>query len=109
MKIALSIFGVAFTAFCVWLVVRIVNRRERWAKWTAAALMVLVVSYPLSYPWAFSVVFHRCKSQSTALGLLADFYAPFGWAMLHSPEFIQEWYGIYNVWCLRSTGVPLMK
>jgi hypothetical protein len=34
MAAALSIFGVAFAAFCMWLAVRIVNRRERWAKWT---------------------------------------------------------------------------
>jgi hypothetical protein len=26
----LSILSVAFAAFCVWLIVRIVNRRERW-------------------------------------------------------------------------------
>lgn len=30
---------VAFAAFCVWLTVRFINRRERWAKWTVAALV----------------------------------------------------------------------
>jgi len=29
---AWAIIGIAFAAFCVWLAVRIVNRRERWAK-----------------------------------------------------------------------------
>ncbi len=29
--------AVAFAAFCVWLAVRLVNRRERWTKWTAVA------------------------------------------------------------------------
>jgi hypothetical protein len=38
-----SILGEAFTAFVVWLGVRIINRRERWAIWTAVALM----AYPL--------------------------------------------------------------
>ena len=33
--------AVAFAAFCVWLTVRIVNRRERWAKWTAAATLLM--------------------------------------------------------------------
>jgi hypothetical protein len=47
MALALSIFGVAFAAFCLWLTVRIVNRRERWAKRTAAGL-VLLAWYPLS-------------------------------------------------------------
>jgi H+/Cl- antiporter ClcA len=41
MAIALSIVGIAFAAFCVWLTVRIVNRRERWAKWTLAAVLLL--------------------------------------------------------------------
>ena len=48
MALALMIFGVAFAAFCVWLVVRIVNRRERWAKWTAVGLAVILVAYPMS-------------------------------------------------------------
>jgi multisubunit Na+/H+ antiporter MnhE subunit len=41
MDLALSIFGVAFAALCVWLTVRIINRRERWAKWTLAAALVM--------------------------------------------------------------------
>lgn len=46
MALVLSIFGVAFAALCVWLGVRIYNRRERWAKWTLAG--VLLLAYPLS-------------------------------------------------------------
>jgi hypothetical protein len=48
MLIAIAIFGVAFAAFCVWFGVRIFNRRERWAKWTAVGLVALFVGYPLS-------------------------------------------------------------
>jgi hypothetical protein len=49
MSIVLPAIGVAFAAFCVWLAVRIINRRERWAKWTAVGLvMAIVVVYPLS-------------------------------------------------------------
>jgi hypothetical protein len=33
--------AVASSAFCVWLAVRIVNRRERWAIWTLAGLLGL--------------------------------------------------------------------
>ena len=44
MHIALLIAAVVFAAFCVWLTVRIINRRERWAKWTAVALIVLSAS-----------------------------------------------------------------
>jgi hypothetical protein len=40
MVTALSIFGIAYAALCVWLTVRIVNRRERWAKWMAVVVVV---------------------------------------------------------------------
>jgi hypothetical protein len=39
--------AVTFAAFCVWLGVRVFNRRERWAKWTAVSVAVLT-AYPLS-------------------------------------------------------------
>lgn len=42
MAIALVSIGLAFAAFCIWLTVRIVNRRERWAKWTPVSLLVLI-------------------------------------------------------------------
>jgi hypothetical protein len=48
MSIVLPALGVGFAAFCVWLGVRIFNRRERWAKWTAVALAGLLVFYPMS-------------------------------------------------------------
>jgi hypothetical protein len=38
MTILLPTLAAIFAAFCVWLGVRIFNRRERWAKWTLAAL-----------------------------------------------------------------------
>jgi hypothetical protein len=37
-----------FAAFCVWLTVRVVNRRERWAKWTLATAICLPSLYVLS-------------------------------------------------------------
>jgi hypothetical protein len=43
MAIALSIVGIAFTAFCIWLTVRILNRREGWAKRFAIKLAILLV------------------------------------------------------------------
>ena len=47
MSIVLAAIGVAFAAFCVWLGVRIFNRRERWAKWTALAIAAVLAAYPL--------------------------------------------------------------
>lgn len=49
MSIVLSAFGVALAAFCVWLIVRIVNRRERWAKWTLGLVIGLPVLYVASF------------------------------------------------------------
>jgi hypothetical protein len=49
MAIALSIFGVAFAAFCVWLTVRIVNRQRRWAKWTLAVVVGVPALYVVSF------------------------------------------------------------
>ena len=48
MALAMSIFGVAFAAFCVWLTVRVMNRRERWAKWTLTGVIGLPILYVAS-------------------------------------------------------------
>jgi hypothetical protein len=49
MGIAFAVFGVAFAAFCLWLTVRIINRRERWAKRTLAVTFMLPVLYVVSF------------------------------------------------------------
>ncbi len=49
MTILLSTLAVAIAAFCVWLTVRIVNRRERWAKWTLASMAGVPVLYVASF------------------------------------------------------------
>jgi len=48
MSIVLAVSGLAFAAFAVWLTVRIVNRREKWAKRLAIGLTVALI-YPLSF------------------------------------------------------------
>ena len=58
MALALLIFGVAFAAFCVWLTVRIINRREQWAKWTLAAVVGVPMLYVASFGPACWVVSH---------------------------------------------------
>lgn len=55
MKIALPILGVAFAAFCGWLAVRIINRRERWAvrlaRVVASIALVIVAAAALVVYW----------------------------------------------------------
>jgi hypothetical protein len=45
MGIAVSIIGFSYGAILVWLVVRVANRRQRWAKWT----LVTVIGLPVLY------------------------------------------------------------
>jgi hypothetical protein len=49
MAVVLSIFGVAYAALCVWLLVRVINRRERWAKRMAAVIAALPLLYVVSF------------------------------------------------------------
>lgn len=49
MRIIPPALFVALAAFCVWLAVRIVNRRERCAKWTLVAVIGLPVLYVASF------------------------------------------------------------
>jgi hypothetical protein len=45
----LSVLAVAFAAVGIWLAVRTVNRQERWAKWTLAAVVAPPAIYVLSF------------------------------------------------------------
>jgi hypothetical protein len=72
MTILFPALCVAFTAFCVWLGVRIVNRRERWAKWTLAMVIGVPVLYVASFGpacWILSWTNLRIDGEES-------FYAP---------------------------------
>jgi hypothetical protein len=49
MEILLPALGIAFVAIGVWLTVRIVNRKERWARWTLAVTLSLPVLYVIGF------------------------------------------------------------
>jgi hypothetical protein len=76
MDVVLPALGVAFAAFCLWLTVRIVNRRERWAKWTAAGLAI-VLAYPISFGPACWISSHL----DAGAGALAVVYDPLVWVI----------------------------
>jgi len=60
MPLILPALDVAFAAFCVWLTVRIVNRKERWAKRLALWLIVLLPTlYVLSSGPLIQLAFWR--------------------------------------------------
>ncbi|MSR56962.1 MAG: hypothetical protein EXS05_04740 [Planctomycetaceae bacterium] len=48
MTIVLPALAMSAAAFAIWLTVRIINRRERWTKWTAVLVVVAILGYPLS-------------------------------------------------------------
>jgi hypothetical protein len=83
MALALAIIGVAFAAFCVWLGVRIINRRERWAKWTLAAVICLPLLYALSFGPACWIT-SRTKIGYKTIPVA---YRPILWGMAHNDRF----------------------
>jgi hypothetical protein len=93
MSIILPTLAVGFAAFCVWLTVRIVNRRERWAKLTGVALVVLV-AYPLSIGPVPALHYHLRLSKSL-LPAIDAFYWPLIWLEYNGPEQVRDlisWY-----------------
>jgi hypothetical protein len=85
MTILLPTLAIAFAAFCVWLTVRIVNRRERWAKWTAVALIAVLVTYPLSFgPVNWLVV--NDYAPEWLLQPIEEFYWPLALTSAYAPQ-----------------------
>ncbi len=74
MTIILPTLAVSFAAFCVWLAVRIINRRERWAKWTLAALVGIPVLYVASFGPACWIYLRNSNDQRHET--LAAIYRP---------------------------------
>jgi hypothetical protein len=84
--IQLSTLAVAFAAFCVWLTVRIVNRRERWAKWTLAVVVGLPVLYVASFGpacWICSRL--RVRDRHVRFVAVPMAYYPVGSACFYGP------------------------
>jgi len=98
MTIAFPVLAVAFAAFCVWLTVRVVNRKERWAKWTLAAM---IVSLPLLYILGFGpACWWSLGAKPHSRGLVSRFYWPIGWVVANGPEPCQRaarWYALLAI------------
>lgn len=74
-----AIIAIAFAAFCVWLTVRIVNRRERWANWTLAAVVGVPVLYVASFGPAIWIASPRDSDISVGPSSMLAIYRPLGW------------------------------
>ncbi len=72
MEILASILAIIFAALGVWLAVRIINRRERWAKRLA---FWLVAAYPISFlAWGFAQ--HYGLPTGSSVWLVKTLYRP---------------------------------
>ena len=95
MAVTLAIFGVAFAAFCVWLGVRIVNRRERWAKWALAATVVVPMLYVASFGPACWLVSSRVYPLIGVARVAPRIYWPLGALHKNGPVAVAsllDWY-----------------
>jgi hypothetical protein len=100
--------GVALAAFCVWLGVRIFNRREKWAKRMAVGLVALLVAYPLSIGpvgWINSRL--QWPGLNDAYGVI---YIPLIIVYFNCPQPLQDsmdWYaGLWGLENRAKTGEP---
>jgi hypothetical protein len=94
MSVFIAVLGTAFAAFVVWLAVRIVNRRERWAKRTALLLVIVPTLYVLSIgPFVWLAT--RRYLPDMAVGAAGFFYGPVIWIGRDGPAPLKEgieWY-----------------
>ncbi len=74
MRILFQTMGVVVAAFCIWIGVRLVNRRERWAKRTTVSLSV---SFPVLY--VLNIGPAAKLAQSTGEYWLMLPYCPIAW------------------------------
>lgn len=75
MTILLPALSVVFAALCVWLVVRIVNRKQRWAKWTLAGVVGVPVLYVASFGPIVWLADHDIISRPQAAAIISPIIA----------------------------------
>jgi hypothetical protein len=111
MGIVIASLGVAFAAFIVWLTVRIVNRRERWAKRIALGIVTTVVLYALSFGpacWLAALPSARDPFLHLAPSRWLQIYWPLGWAANGKASPFRKslcWYA--TLWMSRGTEVRM--
>jgi hypothetical protein len=75
MIILLSALAVAFAGFCIWLAVRFINRRERWARRLLVGIMAVApVLYSLSLGTAVYLVTRGLVSHEISQSLTTIYF-----------------------------------
>jgi hypothetical protein len=97
----LIVTGAIFAAICLWLAVRLINRRERWAKWTLVALLGVPALYLASFGpacWWLSVDPSKTRADRFYFDgqpCAPRIYWPVGWLSHYGPRPIGpaiDWY-----------------
>jgi hypothetical protein len=89
--------GIALAVSCVWLTVRIANRRERWAKWTLAAIIAAPVGYFLSigplYCWAKKGMPKKVRDAYFSYAIPSTYIYTYGPKPIREPfrQYIKLW------------------
>src|SRR5262245_28310263 len=100
MTILLPALAVTFAAFCLWLTVRMVNRRERWAKWALAATLALPVLYVASFGPAVWITARKERVDQIGQSVIYITYQPLLSAIVYGPRQISGplyWWGELGV------------
>ncbi len=101
----LPALAVTFIAFCIWLTVRIINRRERWAKRMAVATAVLLLAYPLSEGPANWLDRRGLLPIWSYRPLFGNLYVPLNEVAVRTrpTSAVREWY--LNLWINQANAV----
>lgn len=112
MDLLLLALWVALAAFVIWLGIRVINRRERWAKRTLCGFIGLFpVVYLLSFGIACAIV-SRSRTDAFSIPMLPHVYQPLGWLNRHGPRFAADALSTYGrLWMPRHSivGIPVGK
>jgi hypothetical protein len=99
MPAIIATLSVACAAFAVWLTVRVINRRERWAKRTAAAMVAAPALYFLS--WGPAIwLYHKLGRPRWFENVVGPVYLPLDWIAAHGPVWLTDALASYWQWWL---------
>ena len=105
--IAYSSFAVLLTAFYIWLIVRLINRHERWAKRVAIILPIALVMYVFSEAPADALI-AKLECPDNLVAIASMFYAPLDWFLNHEhcPDVVLTAATTYYDWWATLIGAP---
>ncbi|MBS0266151.1 MAG: hypothetical protein JSS02_29750 [Planctomycetes bacterium] len=86
-------FSAGYAAIALWLIIRFVNRREHWARWSLITWIVMPVSYVASFGPACWVV----GGDESFDSKLSELYTPIGFLSWKSPA-MKAFFSAYGRW-----------